>query len=75
MPERVPHGARVYFYDDGVILVKQTIKSRKTGTYSIDIDTDGKHKQRHIDPDDNQRQGRGDQDGWAGPTIVWYYGI
>ncbi len=44
------HGARVYFYDDSVILVKQTVKSSKTGTYVIDTTADGSHKERHVDP-------------------------
>ena len=43
-----PNGARVYFYNNGVTLVKQTIKRGRT--YVIDSDADGNHKERHIDP-------------------------
>ena len=47
MSSSKPNGARVYFYDDGVTLVKQTVK--KNGRYVVDTDSDGKHKERHVD--------------------------
>lgn len=50
-----PNGARVYFYEDGVTLVKQTIK--KDGKYIIDIDPTGNHRERHVDPDDDRALG------------------
>ena len=58
MPARVlSHGARIYFYDDGVILVKQTVKNAKTGRYVIDIDNNGNHRERHIDQGDDRALG------------------
>ena len=55
MPARaLRHGARVYFYEDGVILVKQTLKKERTGTYVIDVDNNGKHRERHVDPGDDR---------------------
>ena len=45
--------ARLYFYDDGVILVKQTIKNSK-GNYVIHHDTNGNQKERHINRGDDQ---------------------
>jgi hypothetical protein len=47
------HGARVYFYDDGVVLVKQTRKGPKTGRYIIDTLSDGTQRERHVDPGDD----------------------
>ena len=44
-------GARVYFYGDGVILVKQTVKS-KQGIYVIDG-----QKERFVDPGDDRLLG------------------
>ncbi len=48
------YGARVYFYEDGVVLVKQTVKSAKTGTYVVDTDANGNHRERHVDPDSDR---------------------
>ena len=48
MPNARLNGARVYFYGDGVTLVKQTIK--RGGRYVIDTGPDGNHKERHVDP-------------------------
>ena len=50
------YGARVYFYADGVVLVKQTTK--RSGRYVIDTTSDGKHKERHVDPGDDRRLGQ-----------------
>lgn len=51
MQNRTPkHGARVYYYDDGVILIKQTRKDERTGAYVIDSGPDGQHRERHVDP-------------------------
>jgi hypothetical protein len=37
-----PHGARLYFFDDGVILIKQTVM-KGSGRYIIDADDNGGH--------------------------------
>ena len=50
-----PNGARVYFYEDGVTLVKQTVKRGRS--YVIDTDSEGKHKERHVDPGDDRKLG------------------
>lgn len=42
------YGARVYFNDDGVILIKQTILRK--GRYVIDCDENGGHKEEFADP-------------------------
>ncbi len=52
MAKVLPNGARVYFYEDGVTLVKQTVKSGKTGTYIIDTHADSSHVEKHVDPGD-----------------------
>ena len=49
----LPHGARVYSFDDGVILVKQTLKRTGTSRYVIDTLADGTHRERHLDPGDD----------------------
>ena len=54
----LPHGARVYSYDDGVILVKQTMNRPGTSRYVIDTLPDGTHRERHLDPGDDQALGR-----------------
>ena len=46
------YGARVYFFDDGVALVKQTVKNEGTGRYVIDRD-----RERHVDPGDDRALG------------------
>ncbi len=46
------YGARVYFLEGGVVLVKQTVKSPKTGEYVIDG-----QKERHVDPGDDRLLG------------------
>jgi hypothetical protein len=51
----VEHGARVYSYADGVVLVKQTIM--RSGRYVIDTDSRGSHKERHVDPGDDRLLG------------------
>ena len=51
------HGARVYFYEDGVVLVKPTVKSAKTGSYVVDTDSRGGHRERHVDPGDDRLLG------------------
>lgn len=43
--EFMKYGARVYFYRDGTILIKQTIL--KNNRYVIDSDAKGKHKEAH----------------------------
>ena len=43
------------FHEDGVVLVKQTIK--RGGRYAIDAGSDGNHKERHVDPGDDRRLG------------------
>jgi hypothetical protein len=43
--KRSRYGARVFFFEDGVVLVKQTVKKGKPGRYVIDGD-----KERHVDP-------------------------
>lgn len=48
------HGARVYFLNDGVILVKQTVKSLKHSNYVIDTDRGGNQRERHVDPGNDQ---------------------
>ena len=48
-------GARVYF-QDGVILVKQTVK--RGGKYVIDTDSNDEHRERHVDPGDDAKLGR-----------------
>ena len=53
----LPHGARVYAYEDGVILVKQTVKRPGTGRYVIDTLADGTHRERHLDPGDDSAVG------------------
>ena len=50
-----PNGARVYFYDDGVTLVKQTVN--RGGRYVIDTDSDGKQRERHVDSGDDSELG------------------
>ena len=50
------NGARVYFYEDGVTLVKQTVM--RDGKYVIDTEPGGKHKERHVDPGDDGELGR-----------------
>lgn len=42
------YGARVYFHDDGVILIKQTVLRK--GQYVIDCDESGRHKEAFADP-------------------------
>ena len=42
------YGARVYFHDDGVILIKQTVL--RDGKYVIDCDENGGHKEEFADP-------------------------
>lgn len=49
------YGARVYFFKDGVILVKQTIK--KNRDYVIDMDSNGKQREKHVDPGDDRMLG------------------
>ncbi len=49
------NGARVYFYEDGVILVKQTVM--RNGRYVIDTDSEGNHKERHVAPGDDRELG------------------
>ena len=44
------YGARVYFYSDGVVLVKQTIKRDSHVRYVLDVDSEGKLKERFVDP-------------------------
>ena len=51
MSNNTRNGARAYFYEDGVVLVKQTIQNRN-GRYVIYVDSDGNHKERHVDPGD-----------------------
>ena len=46
----LPHGARVYFYDDGVVLVKQTMKCPRSGRYIIDSGPDRSQRERHVSP-------------------------
>jgi hypothetical protein len=50
------NGARVYFYEDGVTLVKQTVM--RNGRYVIDTNPDDSHKERHVDHDDDRELGR-----------------
>ena len=50
------NGARVYFYEDGVTLVKQTVM--RNGRYVIDPNPDDSHKERHVDHDDDRELGR-----------------
>jgi len=47
------NGAKLYFSDDGVVLVKQTVKSEKSGRYVVDTLNDGTRPERHIDRDDD----------------------
>ena len=49
------NGARVYSYDDGIILVKQTVM--RNGRYVIDTDSEGDHVERHVDPGDDRKLG------------------
>ena len=51
------YGARVYFYDDGVTLVKQTIKREGVGRYVVDTDSDGKSKEKHVSPGNDTELG------------------
>lgn len=53
---KIKNGARAFFYDGGVILVKQTVM--KDGRYVIDTDSDGNHKERHVDPGDDRELGK-----------------
>ena len=50
-----PNGARVYFYTDGVTLVKQTMKKGKS--YVIDTDSEGHHRETHVNPGDDRALG------------------
>lgn len=47
-PGALKHGARVYYYEDGVILVKQTVQRVPSGAYVIDA-----HRERHVNPGDD----------------------
>lgn len=47
-PGALKHGARIYYYEDGVILVKQTVQRLPKGPYVIDA-----HRERHVDPGDD----------------------
>ncbi len=47
------YGARVYYYDDGVILVKQTVK--RGSTYVIDVGPDGLQREAHVNKGDDER--------------------
>lgn len=60
---RRKYGARVYQFDDGVIIVKQTVKrgGSKADRYVIDED-----RERHIDPRQNALLARAVQDALAG---------
>lgn len=49
------NGARIYFYDDGVTLVKQTIK--RNGRYVVDTDSNGNSKEKHVNPGDDRALG------------------
>ena len=49
------NGARIYFYTDGVTLVKQTVKSGNS--YVIDTDTNGRQRERHVNPGDDRALG------------------
>ncbi len=51
-PKKQKYGARVYFLDGGVVLVKQTVKSTNSGLYVIDG-----QKERHVDPGDDHLLG------------------
>ena len=55
MSSAKPNGARVYFFKDGVTLVKQTVKRGRS--YVIDKDSEGKQRERHIDPGDDRELG------------------
>ena len=50
-----PNGARIYSYEGGVTLVKQTVK--RGGRYVIDTDSKGHHRERHVDPGDDRELG------------------
>ena len=56
MSKSRPNGARVYFYGDGVTLVKQTVM--KDGEYVIDTDSHDNHREKHVDPGDDGELGR-----------------
>ena len=47
------YGARVYFHDDGVILIKQTILRK--GRHIIDCDENGRHKEDFANPGEADR--------------------
>ena len=50
----VKRGARIFFFDDGVVHVKQTIYDPKTRRYVIEMDEEGAHKQKFVDPGDDR---------------------
>ena len=50
-----PNGARIYFYTDGVTLVKQTVKKGKD--YVIDRNLNGRQRERHVNPGDDRALG------------------
>ena len=57
MPGRaLEWGARVYYYSDDVILVKQTRKSDPDprARFTIYRDSNGNEHERHIDPDHDE---------------------
>ena len=51
-PKEQKYGARVYFLDGGVVLVKQTVKSANGERYVVDG-----HKEKHVDPGDDHLLG------------------
>ena len=57
------YGARVYQLDDGVIIVKQTVKRDRNGAARYVIDDD---RERHIDPGQDALLARAVQDALAG---------
>lgn len=61
LPRR--YGARVFLMNDGVILVKQTVKrgSRQNDPYVIDED-----RERHVDPGDDAALGAAVRDALNG---------
>ena len=53
------YGVRIYKVDEDVILVKQTIKkpthNAKSARYVVDMTSDGTHKEKHVDINDDRR--------------------
>ncbi|MEE9247842.1 MAG: hypothetical protein V3U79_04000 [Dehalococcoidia bacterium] len=47
-------GARIFFFDDGVVHVKLTIYDPKMRRYVIEMDEEGAHKQKFVEPGDDQ---------------------